>query len=76
MYIDAKELLEVIRLAGSAAYRGCEHTDYARFAKRGCGACRAVIALDELRDKALAGLHDDARPLFAVMEENEKEYRG
>lgn len=33
-----------LKAAGSA----CEHTDYNQGARRGCGACRAVVALREV----------------------------
>jgi hypothetical protein len=55
-----RELSSACRLALRAAYHACEHPPQvvARTARRGCGACRAVIALEAVIPRLEAALRE------------------
>lgn len=53
-----RELLRTCRLALRAAYHACDHPPQVvtKTAKRGCGACRAVVALEAVIPRVEAAL--------------------
>ncbi len=55
-----RELLRTCRLALRAARHACDHPPQvvARTAQRGCGACRAVVALEAAIPRLAAALQE------------------
>ena len=59
-----RELLQACRLGLRAAYHACDHPPriVARTARRGCGARRAVAALEAVLPRIAAALQEPAVP--------------
>lgn len=64
--VSHDEVMAVLRLSLRAALHACDHHESTsqQTAKRGCGACRAVVAIKNLMEHLRLEMLDDRRSLL------------